>query len=300
MLINKMTIMLFSAIVLCVTPDAAKEKHYFPSYNPNIRYMNEDLKKLIEKLTMKGCGYNREWKITLAEYESWIACISLAETSNLGYAAHSGSAIGRETFFHIRAGEDFPFSTSVGAFQLGNGKEWGTMPTLLKIDPNQSLQSVLRWHKNNFGNNATLADFRKKSVWYATKTKEFEKIWESVTGCAWGETGGSFNPPVTNAAPISDTIKYIGKCRWNLPDWEEGHFDTWLIKAKTFLKGKNLYSFSYYYTKNNGWEIWVWNAEGLVHCYKRHYALTYLPDKIKGNRAGFTVEKPALCPNDIE
>ncbi len=266
-----------------------------PAIEPNAPEIDSEasLKELI--LRFAKDYYRSEWEISLSQYQAWIHSIDLTEAGGLGASAHSGAGIGRDVFYHKTIGNKFPFSTGIGYFQLDNGKRWTTMPTIDKLDPKKSLISVLRWHRDNFGAGSTLADFQKKSVWCGVKSKRFEGCWRDVAGVPWEECKDK-KMEVPFHSPMA---KLIGKVRWDLPGFQ-GYFETWLITAKTYLKGKGYYCFSYYYAadRNSGWEVWVWSKENLVQCYKRNYSATQFPDGKNGECAGFTSAKPALYPND--
>lgn len=300
-------------LLTVTTPIFAAQNKYNPPYDPNIFYMNEDLKELIDLVVEKKDHYNEQWEISLSQYKAWIVQIILMEVGNLRDGVpHSGGAVGRDTFYHITVGDKFPFSTGVGIFQLDRGGEsgnenWSIMPTVEKLDPEKSLLSVLCWHKNRFNNSATLADFRAGtwSIWYGVRNELFEEHWKLTTEKSWDECKNKkidvpFHPPVTNASSYKNTIKYIGEVYWNLPEWQN-YFKTWLISAKTF-QGRKVSSYNYYYAKDDdtGWEVWVWNSENLIHGYARHYATTYLPANVKKKYAGFSWQKPLLDPNNLK
>lgn len=254
--------------------------------------------------------YHKDWKVSLSQYKAWIALITLREAGYGRYTAHSQSKL--DSFDHKKAGGSFRFSTGIGAFQLDHGgtqgnakEEWGKMPTIEKIDPEQSLLSVLRWHKDRFKAGATLDVFSKKSAWCAVWTKKpFKTDWRKMTGCTWNKSKGikkevGFNPPTVND-PFRYCVEYKGKAYWNL--WK-GYFDTWLISPRSW-SGKVVTKNGYYYTydKKKGLEEWVWNDSGkkFIYRFERKYKGGRFP-KGQGrvgvkNIAGVTDTTAALDP----
>jgi squalene-hopene/tetraprenyl-beta-curcumene cyclase len=264
--------------------------------------------------------YHDFWSISLSQYKSWIALITLQEAGNLRYAAHSGT-LGSDMFYHVDKGSLFPFCTGIGAFQLDRGgsqsgyegtarENWSNMPTILKIDPKESLLSVLRWHRDRFGDpvggaGVTLADFSSKSAWVAVWPKNegvFAETWEQITGYSWYECKEkkmevNFHPPTIND-PFENTVRYVGKVYWYLQNWE-GYFDTWLISARGYWGEADYY---YTYRTDIGIEQWVWrDPDGnLIYRHARNYKAGYLPENLQGDYAGYTDDTRALDPSELQ
>jgi len=306
-----LALLLTSALALTFNVQPVEASIYYdPPYDPNIRYMQESLKNLIDEYAEKDEYYDDQWNISPSQYKAWIALISIMEAGNLRFAAHSGEP-GVDRFDHWDVGVDFPFCTGIGAFQLDRGGEeggedWSGMPTIEKIDPVESLLSTLRWHKERFGEGATLADFAADSVWFAVKDgkrddEDFRWHWELTTGCDWDdckdvELEVAFHPPITNKGPFNEVVEYIGEAYWYLENWEN-YYPTWLISARGYWG-----SAEYYYAKRSdiGFEMWVWKDPDnkLIYRHARNYGEDkYLPEKNAIGGYGFTDDEPALNPN---
>jgi len=264
--------------------------------------------------------YNNKWDISLSQYKTWITVITLREAGYGRYSAHSqyGGGFDGDRFNHIDVGYDFPFSTGIGAFQLDRGgdqgdatENWGTMPTIVKMDPVESLLSTLRWHRDRFdGPKYTLADFSQYSAWLAVHPSQsgFKLTWKEITGEDWADNAYtkkdvSFTPPLVND-PYENSVEYLGKVRWYLSGFE-GYYDTWLISARNWAG--NIVA-EYYYTlrEDTGWEVWICNDPGhqYIYRYERHFSDTHFPDNrvdMGGDvsAAGDTISSAALNPNDI-
>jgi hypothetical protein len=237
--------------------------------------------------------YNNNWGITLSQYKAWIALISLREAGKGRYVAHSqwGGGSEGDRFNHINMGAAFRFSTGIGAFQLdrggsqGNAKEaWHTMPTKDKLDPEKALLSTLRWHRDRFGSGATLSDFSSNSAWNAVKPdkeSDFSTNWFQMTGSNWYDSKSNklnvqFNPPIV-VDQLYDQFLNIGLTQWSLsPRWN-GLFDTWKISARNW---EGALVCEYYYTYNNGWEIWVYNdpQKTFTNYFEREYQNGQFPE----------------------
>jgi hypothetical protein len=259
--------------------------------------------------------YNPDWQISLSQYKAWIALITLQEAGDHRYHAHSTGSPGIDVFYHQNpaAGKKFPFSTGLGPFQLDRCKgpdcvdNWGVWPTIDKLDPGKSLQSVLKWHFNKFGPGTTLEDFSLQSRWCSVrlvptgcKPKDnglsMKENWQKITHCKWEDCKSKkmdvdFKPPFVDD-PFSNTVKELGKLSWNV-EGLQGSFDTWLICAS----GPGI-KWAYYYTFNedSGKEFWVWkDPQGkLIYRYTRNYKEGPLPEGVKNNRAGVTDKEGAL------
>jgi hypothetical protein len=240
--------------------------------------------------------YQDFWNVSLSQYKAWIALITLREAGIGRYAAHSqyGDGFDGDRFNHVDAGPDFRFSTGIGAFQLDNygsqgdaNEDWTTMSTIDKLDPEKSLLSVLRWHRDRFGDSdrwdgATLANFSQYSAWNAVKPSkegDFTANWNTISGHTWDECKNTkldvnFDPP-TVTDPLENNVKYIGSVYWDL--WDACS-DTWLITARSW-EGNVVTK--YYYTLNDtGWEMWVWNDPDhkFIYRFARHYTTTQFPE----------------------
>ena len=279
--------------------------------------MDRELAEMIDQEAVDYFNWD-SWGISLSQYKAWIALITLQEASNLRYHAHS-SSLGLDKFYHREKGEEFPFCTGIGAFQLDRGGsiypplQWGIMPTIQKIGPWMSLISVFRWHQERFrGEKDTLATFSENSAWVAVQPINepiFASTWEAITGYTWDECKDKYvdfefnpsKPEFTIEDPFTNTVEYLGKVYLYLQGWDD-YFDTWLISAKTY-QDLGVYSYSYYYTyrEDIGLEEWVWNDpdKKFIYSHERHYTTGPLPENLDGNYCGFTDEAPALDPNKI-
>lgn len=287
-------------------------------------------RNLVDLIDKEAPNYYRaEWNISLSQYKAWIALIALRESGKGRYVAHSqyGGKVGNlgltgDRFDHIDAGKKFRFSTGIGAFQLDRGgaqknanEDWSHMPTIEKLNPALALLSVLRWHRDRFDKpGTTLAKFSRKSAWFAVKPSnksKFVKTWRQITGKTWSESKNTkmevgFNPPIVDD-PFEETVRFIGKARWNLKRFN-GCFDTWLIIPHNW-RGREIIRGGYYYTyrKDTGWEVWVWNdpAQKFIYRFERKFTKTHFPQKrrpgykLNQNRAiayaGSTSSAPALA-----
>ena len=241
--------------------------------------------------------YQDFWGVSLSQYKTWIALITLREAGYGRYAAHSqwGGGYNGDRFNHVDAGGDFRFSTGIGAFQLDRGgsqgdasESWGTMPTIDKLDPEKSLFSALRWHRDRFGDSdtwtgATLADFSQYSAWCAVQPSNednFTTTWNTISGHTWDECKNTklevnFDPP-TVTDPLENNVRYMGSVYWNL--WDDC-FDTWLITARRW-NGNVVTQYYYAYNDTTGWETWVWNDPDhkFIYRFARHYTTTHFPE----------------------
>jgi hypothetical protein len=266
--------------------------------------IDEGLKRMIDERA--DSYFNPNWNISLSQYKAWIALISLMEVDGLGYGAHSGFSLGSDVFYHKSKGSSFRFSTGIGAFQLDNGgyDRWEKWPTIDKMDPDKSLQSVLAWHKKKFWwNGATLNDFSENSAWVGVhynnltdqRKKEFKNYWQTITGRTWEESRSkkldvNFNPP-TIYSVYGAILEHVGLIWWNL--WNS-YFDTWLIHAR-YSDGYNQ-SYYYAYRSDFGYEEWVWkdSYNELKYRFQRKYSQNQYPDNRSGSYAGYTENQPAL------
>jgi hypothetical protein len=286
--------------------------------------------------------YNSNWKISLSQYKAWIALITLREAGYGRYGAHSSGNPGcRKMGKEIKCGDffphrdstvrgKFPFSTGIGAFQLDRGGEdggenWGAMSTIEKLNPETSLESVLKWHFNRFNpktiqgqrcrgkeirGDITLEVFQLCTKWFAVDTdQEVTTDWDRITGgkCPWmsckkeKRDDVEFDPPFTDD-PFENTVKEVGEIYWNI-EGLQGYFPTWCIIARSW-NGKE--RMRYYYTLNpdTGWEFWVWKDPKmqLIYRHAREYRKSPLPEPVPKEvsegkiptTAGFTGSEPAL------
>ena len=264
--------------------------------------------------------YNDFWNISLSQYKSWIALITLRETGLGRYAAHSQYGCGYEgdKFNHVNAGEDFPFSTGIGTFQLdrggnqGNANEnWGILPTIEKLDPELSLISALRWHQDRFiWVDVNLADFSEYSAWYAVQPaneENFALTWKDITGYEWDQCKANkidvnFNPPIV-FDPFENNVEFLGLVRWYFDNFD-GYFDTWLINSRNWM-GNIVTQYYYTYREDLGYEMWVYNDPGKDFSYRfeRNFTKWQFPeDRVDvgcPSIAGATGLSPALDPDDI-
>ena len=239
--------------------------------------------------------YNAGWNISLSQFQAWIALISLREAGFGRYTAHSqyGGGYDGDRFNHVDVGNAFRFSTGIGSFQLDRGgdqgyasEDWSTMPTMVKLDPQHSLLSVLRWHRDRFGAGATLADLSGSSAWLAVqdnRESEFASTWYQITGSSWGSSKNqnlnvAFHPP-TVSDPIEDTVQYRGQLYWYLPPRWDGYLDTWRITARSW-EGIAVTEYFYTYSDNNGWEAWVFDdaEQKLIYYFERNCGSTQYPE----------------------
>jgi hypothetical protein len=297
---------------------------------------------LIERIANQY--FSNDWQISLSQYQAWIGLISLREAGSGRASAHSGWA--GDQFYHKVKGEDFPFCMGVGPFQLHRGGEaggenenWDAWPIIDKVNPEKSLLSVLRWHRNRWRTSGhTLETFSTYSPWLAVNlnyTDAFEITWNNITGTSW-DTSKNTEEPVIISWPFAGDdsyerdVRYIGRAYWNLRFFDEysnreqiwdGFYDTWHIIARNW-RGKEV--FRYYYTireeEGTGWEILVYDDPaidnrieefkyGFKRCYKGcpnkgklYYPedVTREPDDGVAGEAGFTEEHSILNPNRIQ
>jgi len=121
--------------------------------------------ELLDLIDQNASSYfNPAWNLNINQFKAWIATIAWAEGGHGGYGAHSGGTVGTDMFYHIVypnvVGGPFKFSTGVGPFQLDRGQppeNWQNLPTIDKLTPSLSVQSVLRWHNVYRGAGSTLA-----------------------------------------------------------------------------------------------------------------------------------------------
>lgn len=292
-----------------INPDNKKSNNFdFTVINPSSPSwgLDQNLVSLIN--THAPNYYNENWEISLSQYKAWIALISLREAGYGRYVAHSqyGGGYDGDRFDHIDQGSAFRFSTGIGAFQLdrggslGNAAEvWDKMPTIEKLNPEISLLSTLRWHRDTFGSGSTLADFSSNSAWLAVrpdKESDFYTNWNQITGSNWYDSKNNkldvqFNPP-TVQDQFENQVENIGKIQWSLsPRWN-GLYDTWKISARNW--GGDLVC-EYYYTYNNdtqnngnGWEIWVYNdpQKSFTYYFEREYKKWQFPEERVNDLAG--------------
>lgn len=283
---------------------------------------------LVDMINENAQSYYHEfWDISISQYKAWIALITLREAGIGRYAAHSqyGGGYEGDRFNHIDVEYNFPFSTGIGAFQLdrfgsqGDATEnWGNLPTIKKLNPEESLLSVLRWHRDRFSDpddwpgGITLSTFSRYSAWNAVnwgrgKEHEFASTWECITEYSWAESNNTrfdvnFSPPVVTD-PFENSVKYVGKVYWYLETWED-YFDTWLITARNWA-GDVVTQYYYTFREDTGWEAWVWNDPGhkFIYYYERNFVAGPFPenriDTGDPSLAGNTAEIPTLDPNKI-
>jgi outer membrane protein assembly factor BamB/uncharacterized protein YycO len=290
---------------------------------PLIWGIDEYLVRLIDRYAPSY--YNDFWDVSISEYKSWIALITLREAGFGRYAAHSqtGRTVYKGTvycdrFNHKDIGYKFPFSTGIGAFQLDRGgsqgdanEDWGILPTIKKLNPLISLLSVLRWHQDRFSwDKANLADFSLNSAWNAVKpSKEsgFSANWKEITGYDWDKCKTrkidvNFTPPIVDN-PYSNNVKFIGKIYWDVNNFV-GYYNTWLISSRSW-SGDRVTQYYYTYREDLGYEIWVYNDPENKYIYRfdRNYAAGQDPESTKDMGtyfiAGATSNKPSLDPNNI-
>ena len=217
--------------------------------------------------------FDSAWNLNISQFKTWVATIAWAEGGAGGYGAHS-SAVGTDMFYHIAypnvVGGPFKFSTGVGPFQLDSGQppeNWQNWPTIDKLTPSLSVQSVLRWHNVYRGAGSTLAGFAANSPWVAVRTPS--DLWEAVTGTSWdahknGNVALDWNAVrgslSQNAAGPSYRYNYSveskGTMQWNIKASEnvrtetgklvvfDGGYSTWLVRSR---KWDGTTRFGYYY-----------------------------------------------------
>ncbi len=299
--------------------------------------------KLVSLINQFAANFHdKNWKVSLSQFKAWIALITLQEVGRLGYAAHSDFNCSShplankgtgDCFPHRDIGTAFQFSTGIGAFQLdrfgshsnsdtGNhaNETWHAMPTIVKIDPVQSLLSLLRWHRDYFdGNNPNVQKFWERSPWLAvrrtdpnTGERTWETTWKLITGDTWESSATeekevTFDPP-RKKDPFGDSVKYLGRILWFVWNQEGEPLATWLIKARRF-GGPD---YEYYYTKRDDLkqEAWVYKnpspTEPSKHFFKRDYRksgteLPALPDPVPHlNETGRFVAGDTKTPRALD
>lgn len=295
---HRIAFICLASLFLCLTN--ASFVHPVMAYDPTIPHIDTGLKAMIDAKIdsdVDGTKYYRDtWDISRSEYKAWIALIALKESGNLGYGAHSGTST--DSYRHA-SGQNFYFSTGLGAFQLdrgGNG--WSTMPSIDKLDPEKSLESTLTYFYNKYTGTEDLSNFQKTSVWFAVDTdEEVKPMWQTMTGHTWDECKNTkldvnFNPP-TFDAPYSKYVTYVGKIHWNPHNGMfDKDLDTWLITASSYRATGHKYQYYYTYDPATGWESWVLNDADKKYIYRfdRNYASTYLPNPL----TGITTSYPAF------
>jgi len=272
------------------------------SSKTNSQTIDERLANLI---TQNANGYWEEnWKVSLSQYQAWIGLISLREAGKGRSVAHSGRS--GDQFYHLELGNKFPFCMGVGPFQLHKGGQdggeyWDLWPIIDKVNPERSLLSVLRWHKNRWGTTSgdtlDLETFSTNSPWLAVnlnKTDDFKITWKNITGTSWDDTSKNTEEPVTISWPFAGDdsyetyVKYVGKVYWKLEFWDDysnklqkwdGYYDTWHITALNW-DGKPFTQYYYTYREegDTGWEILVYDdpdiddsVENFIYGFKRCY-----------------------------
>ena len=286
--------------------------------------LDEYLVRLIDRYA--PLYYNDFWDVSISQYKSWIALMTLREAGFGRYAAHSQRGrtvddkgnVNCDRFNHRAIGYKFPFSTGIGAFQLdrggsqGNANEnWGVLPTIKKLNPSISLVSLLRWHRDRFfWDKATLADFSLNSAWcalYPSKQSGFSADWKKITGYDWDKCKTrkidvNFTPPIVDD-PYSNNVKFIGKVYWDVNNFV-GYYNTWLISSRSY-EGNRITQYYYTYREDIGYEIWVYNDHENKYIYRfdRNYAAGQDPEGTKDMGtyfiAGATSNKPSLDPNNV-
>jgi YVTN family beta-propeller protein len=280
------------------------------AYDPTIPHIDTGLKAMIDaKIDSDVDGtkyYRNTWSISRSEYKAWIALIALQEGGNFGYGAHSGSST--DSYHHV-SGQNFYFSTGLGAFQLDRGgvsDSWSKMPSIDKLDPEKSLESTLKYFYNTYTGTEDLSYFEKHSVWFGVasgKEAVFKPIWQAMTGHTWDECKNAkldvnFSPS-TFDAPYSKYVTYVGKIHWNPHNGMfDKDLDTWLITAGSYRATGNKYQYYYTYDSTTGWESWVLNDADKKYIYRfdRNYASTYLPNPL----TGVTDSSPAFNLNPVD
>jgi|GEM_PF-2699321 len=276
--------------------------------------------------------YKNSWNVTLNQYKAWIATIAWGEGNRGGYTAHSHWGEGSDVFNHKVVGREFRFSTGIGPFQLdAMTPNW---PTIKKLNPEESLLVVLRWHQENVKDDAKLLDFVKAQTvggqcvgWAAVDTEEeVRALWRAVTNTNWDvHRNGRASPDldweqikraIGTDDPWRNSVEYIGRVTWNVTFTTnvvekgllsiDGFSDTWLIAARN---GSGNVAMRYYYTYNAsiGCEVWVWDNRGaadeLRYIFVRDYTTGRLPehyDKSTATAGENRLEQPALNPNARE
>lgn len=274
--------------------------------------------------------YRSSWNMSLEQFKAWTATIAWAEGANGGYTAHSQAKFDPKTgygdlYYHRDLGNAFTFSTGLGPFQLDRVSQanpelpdnWSYWPTIKKLDPNFSVESVLRVHRDLFPSGATLNDFASQSPWIGVKLSNpaLPGKWQDVTDTQWsanvsGAQTLDWNAIVDQLAlnavqlgrghDFGKNVVDMGIRRWTIDASDavktdtgkdvlfNGDFQTWMINARSW-SGTKL--FSYYYTFKPGVEIWVHNdpATSYRYAFVREYATGPLPEGASGSHAGVTL-----------
>jgi hypothetical protein len=271
--------------------------------------------------------FNPAWDITIDEYKAWIVTIAWGEGGSGGYVAHSHWAPGRDVFDHRIVGDKFKFSTGIGPFQIDNGgyDHWETWPTIKKLNPEETVKTVLKWHYLRFPTAHTnLQNFADNSAWNGVKYGKASALWEAVTGTSWNihnngdkvslDWSSIKNQLSQNAQDLKfryeTNVKNMGVMRWSIKESDgiktdtgkkvvfDGDYQTWLITAMDEL-GKETQQYYYTFDQSRGIEVWAWNnfqdpANKFRYIFVREYTTGQYPEHRVSGVAGETLTSPAI------
>jgi len=277
--------------------------------------------RLLDLIDQYAESYYRDgWNLSRTQFKAWIATIASAEGGRGGYTAHSQYALGSDVFNHVAIGTAFRFSTGIGPFQLDVGNSdptspyaWMYWPTIQKLDPDRSVESVVRYHSENYGTVTMLLDFAANSPWLGTARAA--EHWDAVTGTDWNvysSIKAELDWPnirlrlAQNAADPSfryeSNVQDLGLLRWHIPEsWGlktdalapvvfDGLFPTWLVTARND-KGLEQYRYYYAYREDRKIEVWVYSPVDAVdrsfrYVFVREYGRWRFPEHRSGTVAG--------------
>jgi hypothetical protein len=276
--------------------------------------------------------FNPAWDITIDEYKAWIVTIAWGEGGSGGYVAHSHWAPGSDVFDHRIVGDKFKFSTGIGPFQIDNGgyDHWETWPTIKKLNPEETVKTVLKWHYLRFPTaHANLQNFSDNSAWYGVKYGKESALWDAVTGTSWNihsngdkvslDWSSIKNQLSQNAQDLKfryeTNVKNMGVMRWSIKESDgiktdtrkkvifDGDYQTWLITAMDEL-GKETQQYYYTFDQSRGIEIWVWNnfqdpANKFRYIFVREYITGQFPEHRVSGVAGETLTSPAIVGDKV-
>ena len=269
--------------------------------------------------------FNAAWGLNLNQFKAWLATIAWAEGYLGGYGAHSqtGGGYNGDAFNHI-AVTGFRFSTGLGPFQLDRGstENWHLWTSIAKLDPQQAVVSVARWHRDNRGAGSTLSTFANASPWVAVRNPS--SFWTAVTGTSWASQRGGNTPLdwatiknqlAANALyyshlPYSMNIVNKGPLRWNITSSAnirtdsgravvfDSYYTTYLITARG-PAGSQVCKYYYAYRTDLGpypIEVWAW-ADDTRYIFARECNGPFPEARVSGTaKAGY----PALASPAVQ
>jgi hypothetical protein len=272
--------------------------------------------------------YNSAWNLNIEQYKAWIATIAAAEGGDGGYGAHSQGLPGVDVFAHT-GDASFTFSTGIGPFQLDRGGDdnWGTWPTIDKLNPVKAVETVMQQFEDHFAAGSTLANFADASPWYGVNPNQGgdpAANWLAVTGTAWDSykdgkvlldwSGIEAGLAANATAPTfqyANNVVDVGYERWTIGQSDNLHtasgtsmtltglHETWLITARS-SSGTQLFQYYYTYDATSKVEVWALDnaadpTQAFSYIFFREYGTGPLP--AHSTSPGDTLASPALTLN---